>query len=82
MKPKQITSPSYSQSKDLISLLLQGSGLYKPYIKLIPKIIQENSLLDANALMDSTERLEYEESSILNKVIKASHQEKVVRQHL
>lgn len=37
---------------------------------------------DADALMNPTERLEYEETGVLNKILQASHQEEVIHKNL
>jgi len=43
---------------------------------------KQQDLPNANALMNATECLEYEQACIFNEVIEASNQEKVIDQHL
>lgn len=37
---------------------------------------------DADALVNPTERLEYEEAGVLNKILQASHQKEVIHKNL
>lgn len=68
---------------------LAGVALIPAALFTVSKRIKERwsirippGLPDADALMDPTERLEYEKAGVFDEILQASNQEEVVYQHL